>query len=99
MSKRFTAIILIANVIMGLLLYFSSQKMLFELNRTNPYVTATRVNFWSIYIGAVQVGSSPIPLIITPFPNLPSYAVLLFLVVNACFIIKLLSEKTKQTTS
>ena len=73
--------------------------MLFELSRTNPYVTATGVNFWSIYIGAVQVGSSPIPLIISAFPNLPSYALQLSLIVNACFIIKLLSEKSKQNPS
>jgi hypothetical protein len=94
MMKRFTAIIIIANVIMSLLMYLSSQQMLFELNRRNPYVTATGVNFWSIYIGAVQVGSSPIPLVITSSPNLPSYVLIFTLIVNALFIIRL--QRTKE---
>jgi hypothetical protein len=94
MTKRFTAIIIIANLIMSLLMYLSSQQMLFELNRRNPYVTATGVNFWSIYIGAVQVGSSPIPLVITSSPNLPSYVLIFTLIVNALFIIRL--QRTKE---
>jgi hypothetical protein len=94
MTKRFTAIIIIANLIMSLLMYLSSQQMLFELIRTNPYVTATGVNFWSIYIGAVQVGSSPIPLVITSSPNLPSYVLFFTLIVNALFIIRL--QRTKE---
>ena len=88
-SQRFTAIIIIANIIMSLLMYLSSQGMLLTLVRTNPYVTATEVNFWSIYIGAVQVGSSPIPLVITMFPNLPSYTLIFTMIVDAFFIIKL----------
>jgi hypothetical protein len=95
MAKRFTAVIIIANIIMSLLMYLSSQKMLLTLSGKNPYVTATGVNFWSIYIGAVQVGSSPIPLVITIFPNLPSYAFIFTLIVNAFFIIKL--KRTKES--
>lgn len=88
MTKRFTVIILIANVIMGLLLYLSSQAMLLHLTATHPYLTVTGVNIDKIYVGAVQPYSSPTPLVITAFPNLPFYILLLPLIINAYFIIK-----------
>jgi len=99
-AKRFPVTIIIANIITGLLMFLSSQTMLSQLSGTmNNYVRVLGVNFWSIYVGAVQVGSSPIPLVIWSESNLPSYVFMLSLVVNACFIIKLLSEKSKQTPS
>ena len=99
-AKRFPVTIIIANIITGLLMFLSSQTMLSQLSGTmNNYVRVLGVNFWSIYVGAVQVGSSPIPLVIWGELNLPSYVFMLSLMVNACFIIKLLSEKSKQTPS
>ena len=88
MTKGFTVIIIVANVVMGLLLYLSSQGMLLHLTATHPYLTVTGVNIDKIYIGAVQEPSSPNPLVITAFPNLPFYILLLPLIVNAFFIIR-----------
>ncbi|MGD0203469.1 MAG: hypothetical protein ABSC20_06135 [Candidatus Bathyarchaeia archaeon] len=100
-AKRFPVTIIIANIITGLLMFLSSQTMLSQLSGTmNNYVRVLGVNFWSIYVGAVQVGSSPIPLVIWGELNLPSYVFMLSLMVNACFIIKLLiSKEPKQNPS
>ena len=87
MTKRFTAII-IANIIMGLLLYLSSQVMLLHLTASHPFLTVTGVNIDKIYVGAVQPYSSSTPLVITAFPNLPFYILLLPLIINAYLIIK-----------
>jgi hypothetical protein len=90
MTKRFTTIIIIANVIMGLLLYLSSQLVLFSLNAPpqNP-VTIYGFNIFSIYVQPPQVGSGVILPLAWAIPNYPFYAFALFLIVNACFIIKL----------
>ena len=88
MTKRFTATILIANIVMGLLLYLSSQLMFLHLTASHPYLTVTGVNIDKIYVGAIQLDSSSIPLVITAFPNLPFYVLLLFLIISAYFIIK-----------
>jgi hypothetical protein len=88
MTKRFTAIIIIANIIMGLLLYLSSQAILLHLASNHPILTVTGVNIDKIYIGAVQASSSPIPLVITAYPNFPFYVLWLPIIVNAYFIIK-----------
>jgi hypothetical protein len=99
-TKRFPATIIIANIITGLLMYLSSQAMLSQLIGTmNNYVRVSGVYFLSFFVGAVQVGSSPIPLVVWSEPNLPSYVFMFSLIVNACFIIKLLSEKSKQNPS
>jgi len=99
MTKRFTAIILIANIIMGLLLYLSSQLVLFNLNAPpqNP-VTVAGFNISTIYLQPPQVGSGVILPLVWGMPNYPFYVFVLFLIVNACFIIKLISE-SKQNPS
>jgi hypothetical protein len=94
MTKRFTVIIIIANFIMGLLLYLSSQAMLLHLASTHPYLTLTGVDIDKVYIGAVQVPSSPTPLIISAYPNYPFYVLLLPLIVNAYFIVKVVGSST-----
>jgi hypothetical protein len=90
MIRRFTAIIVIANIMMGLLLYLSSQAMLLHLASEYPVLTLTGVNLDKIYTGAVQPASSSSPLIITAYPNLPFYFLWLPLTVNAYFIIKVI---------
>ena len=92
MTKRFTAIILIVNIIMGLLLYLSSQAMLLHLASNHPVLTLTEVNLDKIYIGAVQPASSSSPLIITAYPNLPFYFLWLPLMVNTYFVIKVIKS-------
>jgi hypothetical protein len=95
MTKRFTAIILIANVIMGLLLYLSSQLMLSEINGSvvNNYSLTT------IVIVPAQTGQAIAPIAMV-LPNYPFYVFLFFLGVNACFIVKLLTSKeTKRNPS
>ncbi|MGD0994213.1 MAG: hypothetical protein ABR909_01660 [Candidatus Bathyarchaeia archaeon] len=95
MTKRFTAIILIANVIMGLLLYLSSQLVLSELNGA----TLSGYSITSIGITPTQVGQVIVPIAMS-MANFPFYVFVLFLIVNACFIIKLLiSKETKQNPS
>jgi hypothetical protein len=94
MTKRFTAIILIANIVMGLLLYLSSQLVLSELNGA----TLSGYSITSIGITPTQVGQVIVPIAMA-MANFPFYVFVLFLIVNACFIIKLLSEKSKQNPS
>ena len=92
MTKRFTAIIIIANVIMGLLLYLSSQLMLSEINGS----VVTGYTLTTIGLAPAQTGQVIIPIAIS-MANFPFYVFVLFLIVNACFIIKLLiSKETKQ---
>jgi hypothetical protein len=94
LAKKFPSAIIIFNVITGLLLYFSSQATLLQLVGTmNGYFRVSEVSFLSIFVGAVQVGSSPIPLVITSQANLPSYVFLVCLIVNTAFIIRLPSKK------
>ena len=98
MTKRFTVIIIIANIIMGLLLYLSSQSVLTTLSR-EAYPVTFVVHISSIEI-AYAPSLTPVPQIVWSIPNFPSYAFALFLIVNACFIIKLLiSEESKQNLS
>jgi len=97
MTKRFTAIIIIANIIMGLLLYLSSQSVLTTLSREEYPVTFV-VHISSIEI-AYATSLTPAPALAWLMPNYLFYVFLLFLIVNACFIIKLLSKESKQNPS
>jgi hypothetical protein len=95
MTKRFTATIIIANVIMGLLLYLSSQLMLSEINGS----VLTGYTLTTIGLAPAQTGQVIIPIAMS-MANFPFYVFILFLIVNACFIIKLLiSKETKQNPS
>ncbi len=95
MTKRFVAIVTIANFVMGLLLYLSTQAILLHLSATHPYVTLTGVNIDKVFVGVVQPYSSATPLIISAFPNLPFYFLLLTLMVNAVLIINLIRSSGK----
>jgi hypothetical protein len=98
MAKGFTAIIIIANLIMGLLLYLSSQSVLTTLS-SEAYPVTFSVGIFSIEIGYAP-SLNPVPQIVWLMPNYPSYVFVLFLIVNACFIIKLLiSKESKQNNS
>jgi hypothetical protein len=100
MTKRFTAIILMANIVMGLLLYLSSQLVLFNLNGPSQSpITVSGFDIFSIYVGPPQVGSGVILPLAWSIPNYPSYVFALFLTVNVCFIIKLLYDASKQNSS
>ena len=94
MTKRFTAIIIIVNMIMGLFLYLSSQLLLFNLNAPpqNP-VTVAGFNIFTINLQPPQVGSGVILPLVWGIPNYPIYAFVIFLLVNACFVILLLRSK------
>jgi hypothetical protein len=84
---------------MGLVLYLSSQLVLFNLNAPpqNP-VTVAGFTISTIYVQPPQVGSGVILPLIWGMPNYPFYAFALFSIVNACFIIKLLIEERKKTS-
>ena len=94
MAKRFTAAIIIFNMIMGLFLYLSSQLMLFDLNSPpqNP-VTISGFNIFTIYLQPPQVGSGVILPIVWGIPNYPIYVFAPFVLVNVCFIVLLLKGK------
>ena len=89
MTKRFVAIILIANILMGLLLYLSSQLVLSELNgATLSGYTITSIGI----IPAQGAGQVTVPIAMA-MAYFPFYVFILFLIVNACFVIKLLVTK------
>jgi hypothetical protein len=92
MAKRFTAVIIIANIIMGLALYLSSQLILLNLSGGPNHEVITGFNIFSIYVAYAQ-GSSPVPTIVWSLPNVPFYVFILSLIVNAFFIIKLQRNK------
>ena len=82
-SKRFTTYIIIFNAIMGLLLYFSSQLLLSSLND----VTISGYDIFSIAVVPAQVSGQVTHPLAWTIPNYPSYALLLFLIGNACLMI------------
>jgi hypothetical protein len=94
MMRRFTVGIIIANMIMGLFLYLSSQLVLFDLNTSpqNP-LTIAGFNIFTINVQPPQVGSGIILPIAWGIPNYPIYVFVVFLLVNACFIVLLLRGK------
>jgi hypothetical protein len=93
MTKRFTAIIIVVNLLMGLLFFLSSQLVLFNLKG----FIVEEVNIFSISTGfPYSAGSTPIPTIRVQPVNFPFYVFLVFLIVNAYFIIKLQRNKEKQ---
>lgn len=93
MTKRFTAIIIIANVIMGLVLFLSSQSVLTTLSREEYPVT------FIVHISSIEIAYAPsltpVPALAWLMPNYPFYIFLLFLIVNVYFIIKLQRSKDK----
>jgi hypothetical protein len=89
MAKRFTAIIIIANIIMGVLLYLSSQLVLSDFKGS----TITSFNIFSIGGAPSQVPGQAYPPIAWSIPNYPIYVLLSFLVANACFIVVLIRQK------
>jgi hypothetical protein len=94
MATKLTTAMVIANVLMSLLVYLSSQLVLFNLNAPpqNP-ITVAGFNFFSINVQPPQVGSGVILPLAWAIPNYPSYFFALFLIVNALFMIKLLIDK------
>jgi hypothetical protein len=97
MAKRFTAIIIIANLIMGLLLYLSSQSVLTTLS-SEAYPVTFAVGIFSIEIGYAP-SLTPVPQIVWGMPNYPFYVFLLLLIVNVFFMIKLLTSKESKSNN
>jgi len=89
MAKRFRAVIIVANIVMGVLLYLSSQLVLSDLNGS----TITSFNVFSIGGAPSQVPGQAYPPIAWSIPNYPIYVLISFLVVNACFIAVLIMQK------
>ena len=93
MTTRITNVIIIVNVIMGLLLFLSSQLVLLNLRG----FIVEDVNILSISTGfPYSAGSAPVPTIRVQPVNFPFYVFLAFLIVNAYFIIRLQRNKEKQ---
>jgi hypothetical protein len=94
MTRKFTLGIIIANMIMGLFLYLSSQLVLFDFNAPpqNP-LTIAGLNIFTINVQPPQVGSEIILPITWTIPNYPIYVFVVFLLVNACFIVLMLRGK------
>jgi hypothetical protein len=94
MTKRFTAIIIIFNVIMDLILFLSIEQILF-------LIKDTIVGDVGIFIDVSFLSSIKYPpTLIEPLPNYPLFIFIFTLVVNVFFIVKLRrSRETKQTPS
>lgn len=96
MAKRFTAIIIIFNVIMGLLLFLSSEVVLIALN--GKIIEGAGI-FIDSRFPYYPLSNAP-PTFTAPLPNFPFFIFLFSLIVNAYFIIKLQrSKETKQKPS
>ena len=89
MAKRFAAVIITVNIILGVLLYLSSQLVLSDFNGS----TITGFNIFSIGGAPSQVPGQAYPPIAWSIPNYPIYVLLSLLVVNACFIAVLIKQK------
>ena len=92
MPRRFTGIIVLSNLIVGSFLYLSSQAVLFHLSSNNLTFTLTQVNIDKVFIDTVQ--SSSAPLLITSYPNYPSYFLCLPIALNVFFIIKMIRSSS-----
>jgi hypothetical protein len=93
MPSRITKVIIIVNVIMGLLLFLSSQLVLLNLKG----FIVEEVNIFSISTGfPYSAGSAPVPTIRIQPSNFPFYVFLAFLIINTYFMIKLRRSKEKQ---
>jgi hypothetical protein len=92
--RRFTAIIVLSNLIVGSFLYLSSQAMLFHLSSNHVIFTLTQVDIDKVFIGTVQPPSSSTPLLVTSYPNYPSYFLWLPIALNVFFIIKVIRSSS-----
>jgi hypothetical protein len=81
MTKKFTTILITVNIVLILLMYLSSQLLLFNLDGA----TVSGFDVFSIYVSPAQVSGQVIVPIEWSMPNYPFYVFLLFLFVNACF--------------
>jgi hypothetical protein len=93
MSKKFAAVIVAVNIALGIILFLSSQQLLLALSNPSAPMRVVSVGFFSVYTAWVQVGSNPVPAIVAPIPNYPSYVFLAFGIVNVCFVVALLRSK------
>ena len=94
MTKRFGAIVIVSNVIMGFFLFLSNQLVLLNLK---GYIVQD-VSIGQIGIVGAQPESTPIATVIdyAPVINYPFLVFLISLAVNLCFLIMLFLRK-KQT--
>jgi hypothetical protein len=81
--NRLTTSIILFNITVGLLLYFSSQLLLSSVKD----VAISGLDIFSIAVAPKQVSGQVTHPLAWTIPNYPSYAFLLFLIGNACFII------------
>jgi len=97
MAKRFTAVIIIFNAIMGVFLFLSSQLVLLDLRG----LIIQRVGISFIYTRVNPSDFPPNVFVDTaPQTNFPFFVFLLSLIVNVCFLIILQrSKEAKQTPS
>ncbi|MCL4429439.1 MAG: hypothetical protein M1167_01685 [Chloroflexi bacterium] len=89
MPKSFTQIVIIANIIMGLLMVIPGETEFILLNGQS-----ITVDPFLIY--HQPIGNPPIPTVTAPWLNLPTYFLILFLIVNGYFVVKLRSGKADE---
>ncbi len=85
MTKKLTTVILISNVIMGLLLFLSSQLVLYALNGKIVQGVGFFIDSGFSYY---PIENAP-PTITAPLPNLPLYLFIFDLFINTYFIMRL----------
>jgi len=82
MAKSFAQIVVIPNVIMGLLIVVTGEIELIMLNGQSITVDP-------FFIHHQPIGNPPIPTVTAPWLNLPTYFLMLFLIVNGYFVVKI----------
>ena len=96
MANRFTAMLILVNLIAELFLYLSTQAMLIHLSSNHLTFTLTGVDVDKVFIGAVQSSSSSTPLVIASYPNYPSYFLWLPLALNIALIISVIGRRARR---
>lgn len=88
-SKRFTAIIIVFNVIMALLMFLSYQLILIWFEGHGSIIVE---GFW-LYGGGPYPSGEPQLVNTYPIPNLPLIILIFTLIVNSYFLISLRISK------
>ena len=88
-SKKLMQYMIIFNVVMGLLLFLSSELVLVLLNGRVVAGANIFIDFWYPYSSS----EGPPPSVWLPMPNFPFFVFLFTSIVNAVFVLKLRRSK------
>jgi hypothetical protein len=100
MAKTFTAVVIFVNILLGVLLFLSNESIIASLAAGSHSQTPLLVTNFSIFSYVTTYftypGSPVAPALALSTPYYPFYIFMLALVLNICFIIKVLITKDKE---